>query len=187
MMMNGCLRVMRTDSCAVRAAAFMAALYAIPVHAEQIGVQDDTAMTYTITVAEGATVALSAEDAAALQALTNASYAGYTFVKDGPGMLSVDNQLAGFNRTIVITNGTYEATTSDSLGVGGEGANTFVRAGASLRLAHFNNEAGKLVFKSYETITIAGTGYDGAGALYNALSADQTGLLRNKGHLVACL
>ena len=79
MMMNGCLRVMRTDSCAVMAVAFMAALYATSAHAEQIGVQDDTAMTYTITVGEGETVALSAEDAAAIRALD----AGYTFVKDG--------------------------------------------------------------------------------------------------------
>ena len=161
-----------------------AASVAIPALAEQIGVQDDDAKTYTITVAEGVTVALSAEDAAALQALTNTSYAGYTFVKDGPGTLSVDDQLAEFNRDIVITNGTYEATTSDSLGKGGEGANTFVREGASLRLAHFSNTAGKLVFKYNETISIAGAGYGGAGAIYNALTADQTALLRNNGHLV---
>ena len=62
-----------------------AASVAIPALAEQIGVQDDDAKTYTITVAEGVTVALSAEDAAALQALDD----GYTFIKDGAGTLSV--------------------------------------------------------------------------------------------------
>lgn len=172
------------NACVALGVALAMAVSSIAAKAEQIGVQDDDAKTYTITVAEGVTVALSAEDAAALQALTNASYAGYTFVKDGLGTLSVDDQIAGFNRDIVITNGTYEATTSDSLGKGGAGANTFVREGASLRLAHISNAAGKLVFKSNESITIAGTGYGGAGAIYNARSADQTYLLRNNGHLV---
>ena len=73
MKMNGCRRAMRTVSCTMMLAAFMVAFHTAPVYAELIGVQDDTAMTYTITVGEGETVALSAEDAAALNSLA----AGY--------------------------------------------------------------------------------------------------------------
>ena len=84
----------------------------------------------------------------------------------------------------MITNGSYEATASEALGVGGAGAETYVRTGASLRIAHGANVAGKVVFKYHEKISIAGTGFGGAGALFNGKSADQTGLLRNSGYLV---
>lgn len=170
---------MKTGS-AILAALAVAAGAATSAFAEQIGVQDDVAKTYTVTVGEGVTVPLSAEDAAALLALD----AGYTFIKDGAGTLSVSNQIEAFDRPIVITNGIYEATASEALGVGGAGAETYVRTGASLRIAHGANVAGKVVFKYHEKISIAGTGFGGAGALFNGKSADQTGLLRNSGYLV---
>ena len=125
---TGCRRAMRTVSCTMMTAAFMAAFHAAPAQAAQIGVQDDVAKTYTVTVASGDTVELSAEDAAVILALD----AGYTFVKAGTGMLVVSNQIATFAGPIVITNGTYEALSGNALGVGGEGAETYVRTGASL-------------------------------------------------------
>ena len=123
MKMNGCRRAMRTVSCTVMLAAFMVAFHTAPVYAAQIGVQDDTAMTYTITVGEGETVALSAEDAAAILALD----AGYIFVKEGKGVLTVGEQISGFAGVICVTNGYYEATSCLSLGVGGAASGTVGR------------------------------------------------------------
>lgn len=164
----------------VAVAAYLAAV-ALPVRAEAIGVRDDVAMTYTITVGQGATVTISAEDAFVL---TNDLGAAYTFVKAGPGTLSVGSQIQGFAGRIVITNGVYEATTSHALGAGGEGAETFVRTGASLRLAHESNTKDSIWFRQGEVISIAGTGFDDAGALYNGLSQQQCVVLRSNGDLV---
>ena len=157
---NGCRRATRAVAGAALVAAFMAVFYTAPAHAEQIGVQDDVAKTYTVTVASGQTVTLSDEDAAALLALD----AGYTFVKAGTGKLVVSNQIASFARPIVITNGTYEATSSNALGVGGEGAETYVRTGASLCI--YSKTANSVTFTG-ETISIAGGGYNDKCALYS--------------------
>ena len=168
---------MRTGSCTVLVAVFMAALYATPAHAAQIGVLDTDAKTYTVTVASG-TVELSSEDAAALLALD----AGYTFVKAGTGKLVVSNQIASFTGPIVITNGIYEATTGNALGVGGEGAETFVRTGASLYI--YNKTTDGVTFAN-ETISIAGVGYNNKGALYSRSgTTEQKSLLKNSGRLV---
>ena len=109
---NGCRCATRAVSCTMLVAAFMAAFLTAPAQAEQIGVRDDDAKTYTVTVASGNTVELSDDDAAALLALD----AGYTFVKAGTGMLVVSNQIATFAGPIVITNGTYEATSGNEIG-----------------------------------------------------------------------
>ena len=176
---NECRCTTRTVPCAVRAAAFMAALYAIPAQAAQIGVQDDVAKTYTVTVASGNTVELSDEDAAALLALD----AGYTFVKAGTGKLVVSNQIAAFAGPIVITNGTYEARSGDALGVGGEGAETHVRTGASLCI--YNKTGDGVTFSANESISIAGVGYNNKGALYSGSgTTEQKKLLKNAGCLV---
>ena len=180
MKMNGCRRAMCTVSCTVMLAAFMVAFHTAPVYAAQIGVQDDAAMTYTITVGEGETVALSAEDADALNSLAE----GYTFIKDGPGTLLVSNQIAGFARPIVITNGIYEATSSDALGVGGDGAETYVRTGATLSICRDTSLGTNVKFKYHEKISLAGSGLGGIGALRNSRNEDATGLLDNNGYLV---
>ena len=180
MMMNECRRAMRTISCAMMVAAFMAAFHTMPVQAAQIGVLDDDAKTYTITVAEGETVTMSAEDAYALTNLVE----GYTFIKDGLGTLSVGAQITGFDRPIVITNGIYEATTSDALGKGGAGAETYVRSGASLRIAHSEDMESAIRFKFHEKICLAGVGFGGAGALFNGGTKDQTRILDNSGDFV---
>ena len=180
MMMNGCRRAVRTISCAVMVAAFMATFHVTPAQAAQIGVLDETAMTYTITVAEGETITMSAEDAAAILALD----AGYTFVKDGKGILSVGEQIADFTGVICVTNGYYEATSCLSLGVGGAASGTVIANGATLAL-----DAAKdtLTFTN-EYITLSGTGVANDGALRN-LSADgsstnqQANLLRKLGRL----
>ena len=175
---NECRCTTRTVPCAVRAAAFMAALYAIPAQAAQIGVLDTDAKTYTVTVASGGTVELSDEDAAALLALD----AGYTFVKAGTGKLVVGDQIATFAGPIVITNGTYEATSGNALGVGGEGAETFVRTGASLYICNKTTDG---VTFANERISIAGRGYNNKGVLYSRSgSTEQKALLTKTGRLV---
>ena len=176
---NGCRCATRAVSCTMMAAAFMVAFHTAPAQAEQIGVRDDDAKTYTVTVASGNTVELSDEDAAAILALD----AGYTFVKAGTGKLVVSNQIATFARPIVITNGIYEAASSNALGVGGEGAETFVRTGASLYIC--NKTADGVTFAN-ETISIAGGGYNSTGALYNRSggSNDQKMLFASSGRLV---
>ena len=156
-----------------------AAAFTFTSHAEQIGVQDDVAKTYTITVGSSQTVTLSDEDATALLALD----AGYTFVKAGTGKLVVGDQIATFAGPIVITNGTYEATSGNALGVGGEGAETYVRTGASLCI--YNKTTDGVTFSANESISIAGVGYNNKGALYNRSgSTEHKTLLKNSGRLV---
>ena len=152
--------------------------FAFTSHAEQIGVQDDVAKTYTITVGSSQAVTLSDEDATALLALGE----GYTFVKAGEGTLSVSNQIADFARPIVVTNGVYEALSSNALGEGGEGAETFVRTGASLCI--YNKMTDGVTFTN-EIISIAGVGYNNKGALYNRSgSTEQKNLLTKNSALV---
>jgi len=180
MMMNGCRRVMRTVSCTVMAVAVMAAFHTTPVNAAQIGVRDDDAKTYTITVGEGETIAMSAEDAAAILSLED----GYTFVKDGKGVLSVGEQIADFAGVVCVTNGYYEATSCLSLGVGGAASGTVVANGATLLLAAAKDT---LTFTN-EYITLSGTGVANDGALRNlpadgSYSNQQTYVFRKLGRL----
>ena len=157
--------------------AVSAAAFAFAAFADAIGVKDDDAKTYTVTVASGSQ-RISDEDAAAILALD----AGYAFVKAGAGTLVVSNQIASFAGQIVVTNGMYEVESGDALGVGGEGAETFVREGATLSIC--NRTKDEVKFAYHEAIHLVGEGYNSKGALYNRVSVEQKALLKNSGYLV---
>ena len=158
----------------------LAGTVALEANANQIGVLDEDAKTYTITVAEGEAISLSAEDAAAILALD----AGSVFVKDGKGVLSVGEQIADFAGVICVTNGYYEASSCVSLGTGGASSGTVIADGATLLLAAAKDT---LTFTN-EYITLSGAGVANDGALRNlpadgSYSNQQANVLRKLGRL----
>ena len=152
--------------------ALAAAVFTFTLHAEQIGVVDADAGTYTLTVSAGVTNAITAED------VTAAS--GYALVKKGAGTLLSGADTAGFAGEIRIEEGILFVNDGGGLGTGAGG--TVVSNGAALHVCYGTADA--LNFASGETISICGEGPDGNGALYVAPgSKGQRMLLKNGGEL----
>ncbi len=94
-----------------------------------------------------------------------------TIVKTGAGTLSVTNGIiSSFAGEVVIEAGRWYATTNTGLGVKSGGGAVWVKNGATLQM-HANVQFGNnAVFACSRQMYIAGTGYDGNGALIGTCS-----------------
>lgn len=143
--------------------------------ADQQGVLDPSANTYTITVAKGAAdVTLSPEDVTALGK-------SVALVKKGEGRLIVatDLKTAGYDGEIRIEEGYFRTMVDGSLG--GTTAGTIISSasssGATLEVYDWTTSVVEL--HPYEPITFEGSGVDGHGAIYAVNAGTSIGYINN--------